>query len=285
MRLVERLPPLPEREPETHKGTYGRNLLLVGSEGMAGAAILAARAAYRAGAGLATVAIDRVLFSTVSPVAPEAVFLDTAAWPSHLSLDALNGYQAVLMGPGIGTSAATRELVWWILKHRQGPVVLDADALNIIASEPDQLPPPREDRVWTPHPGEFARLAGRRPAGDEERLAAGERFVKSRGGVLVLKGHHTLVMDAARYAVNATGNPGMATAGSGDVLSGMLTAFLGQGIEPFAAARAAVHLHGRAGDLAAEKVGQISLVAGDLIDWLPQAILEHPREKGRWKKD
>src|SRR5206468_739061 len=111
-----------------------------------------------------------------------------------------------------------------------------------------------------------------KPSGDAERVAASERFVRARGGVLVLKGHRTVVMDRERYAINCTGNPGMATAGTGDVLSGMITAFLGQGLAPFEAARAAVHLHGRAGDLAAEVVGEIPLVASDLIDHLPRAI-------------
>lgn len=283
MRMVDRVPPLPEREPETHKGTYGRLLLVTGSEGMTGAAILAARAAYRSGAGLVTVGIDRRLFSTVSAAVPEAIFLGTDEWTVEPSLDLLNGYQAVLVGPGLGTTSS-RDLVWWILKHRQGPLVVDADALNIIASRPDETLPLLDDRVWTPHPGEFARLTGRLPAGDEERVSASERFVKARGGVLVLKGHRTVVMDGGRYAINTTGNPGMATAGAGDVLSGMITAFLGQGMAPFDAARTAVHLHGRAGDLAALAMGEISLTAGDLIDHLPRAILEHPKEKGRWKK-
>jgi len=284
MNPLKDLPPLPERGPDTHKGTYGRILLISGSLGMSGAAILAARAAYRAGSGLVTVGIDRDVFSTISPAVPEAIFLDTRAWWERFTPELLNGYQAVLLGPGIGTTV-NRDLALWILENRKGPLVVDADGLNIIASENSANLPPARDRIWTPHPGEFSRLTGERPRGDGERVAAAERFVKARGGVLVLKGHRTVVMDGERYAINETGNPGMATAGSGDVLGGMIAALLGQDMEPFQAARASVYLHGRAGDLAARELGEISLISCDLIDWLPRAILEYPKEKRSWKKD
>ena len=277
MRLVQEVPPLPEREPDTHKGTYGRVLLLAGSEGMTGAAILAARAAYRAGAGLVTVGIERKLFSTISTAVPEAIFLDTGALTGEAIAAKIEGFDAVVVGPGLGTGSASHALALGVLQHRSGPAVLDADALNIIAALPWTTADRRPDRIWTPHPGEFARLTGEQPRGDEERLAAARRFLAARGGVLVLKGHHTVVADGDRYGVNRTGNPGMATAGAGDVLSGVIAAFLGQGLGPFEAARAAVHLHGRAGDLAAAALGEISLTAGDVIDYLPRAILEHPR--------
>ncbi len=285
MRFTEEIPPLPDREPDTHKGTYGRDLLIAGSKTMRGAAILAARSAYRAGAGLVTVGSDHRLFSTVSPAAPEAIFLDTGrGWEQRLTEEAMDGFDAVLLGPGIGTTR-NRELALWVLAHRKGPLVIDADALNIIATGPGRPLPRREDRIWTPHPGEFLRLTGEVPRGDIERIAAAERFVGARGGVLVLKGFHTIVMDSEQYAINSTGNPGMATAGTGDVLAGMLAAFLGQGMAPFAAARAAVHLHGAAGDLAASDLGEISMTAGDIIDRLPRAILAHPKEKYPCRKD
>ena len=284
MKLTEEIPPLPEREPDSHKGTFGRDLLIAGSKTMRGAAILAARSAYRAGAGLVTVGADRRLFASVSPAVPEAIFLDTGrGWSKRLTEEALDGYQAVLIGPGLGTTRH-RELAKWVLAHRKGPLVIDADALNIIASEPKQLYFRRDDWVWTPHPGEFLRLTGEMPEGDDERIAAARRFVGERGGVLVLKGHRTVVMDSERYAINSTGNPGMATAGTGDVLAGMLTAFLGQGLAPFHAARLAVHLHGLAGDLAAGELGEASLVAGDLIDHLPPAIVHH-QERLTCRKD
>jgi ADP-dependent NAD(P)H-hydrate dehydratase len=273
---VEEIPHLPRREPDTHKGTYGRVLLIAGSEGMTGAAILSARAAYRAGAGLVAVGIDRTLFGAISPAVPEAIFVDTTCWRERLPPAVLDGYEAVLLGPGIGLRRI-RDLAWHLLESREGPLAVDADGLNILASEPDHSIPRRAARVWTPHPGEFARLTGEHPRGDAERAAAAERFVKARGGVLVLKGWHTVVMDEEGYAINRTGNPGMATAGAGDVLSGMIAAFLGQGMPPFAAARLAVHLHGRAGDLAAADLGEASLMAGDIVERIPRAILENQR--------
>ncbi len=184
MRLVEEIPRLPPREPDTHKGTYGRVLLIAGSAGMTGAAILAARAAYRSGTGLATVAIDRELFGTVSPAVPEAIFLDASDWRFLLEGERLDRYDAVLVGPGLG-AGRSREMALWVLEARRGPLVVDADALNAMAAT-KAAPAPAADRVWTPHPGEFARLTGESPRGDAERVAAAERFVRARGGVLVL---------------------------------------------------------------------------------------------------
>ncbi len=283
MTAKDSFPALPRREPDGHKGTYGKLLLLAGSEGMTGAAILAARAAYRSGAGLVTVGIDRRLFSAVSPAVPEAIFLDSGSWRRRLTSEVLGGFDAIAAGPGLGLDS-DRSLLRWLIEKRRGPIVLDADALNIIAAARDSFPrvsflAVRPDTIWTPHPGEFARLTGEHPKGDAERLAASTRFVKAFGGVLVLKGHRTVVMDAERSAVNTSGNPGMATAGAGDVLSGMIAAFLGQGLAPFAAARLAVHLHGRAGDIGAAELGEVSLTAGDLIDYLPKAIQEHVRAR------
>jgi hydroxyethylthiazole kinase-like uncharacterized protein yjeF len=267
--------PLPPRAPDSHKGTYGRVLLVAGSEGMTGAAILAARGAYRTGAGLVTVGIDRELFSTVSPTVPEAIFLDLGPGRVTGPID-VDGYDAVLVGPGLGATMA-RAGFREIIDRRKGPLVVDADGLNAIAAD-GRFPHPSPARIWTPHPGEFARLTGEKPKGDAERVAAAERFVRAHGGVLVLKGHRTVVMDAERYAINETGNPGMATAGAGDVLAGMIVALLGQGMEPFAAARSAVHIHGLAGDLAAKDLGMVSVVAGDLVQYIPRAIRTYSGE-------
>jgi NAD(P)H-hydrate epimerase len=188
----------------------------------------------------------------------------------------LDSQDAVLVGPGL-SDPALRPLIRRILERRKGPLVVDADGLNALAAD-GRFPPPSIKRVWTPHPGEFARLTGESPRGDDERVAAAEDFVGVHGGVLVLKGHRTVVMEAGRYGINETGNPGMATAGAGDVLAGMIAAFLGQGMAPFAAARAAVHIHGLAGDLAAAEKGEVSLVAGDLVDFLPLAIRRYSQE-------
>jgi NAD(P)H-hydrate epimerase len=157
------------------------------------------------------------------------------------------------------------------------PMVVDADGLFALAQQPDLLAQAAGPRVLTPHPGEFARLTGVAPGTDDDArsLAAGELASASgfSGTVIVLKGHHTIVTDGSRTSINDTGNPGMATGGTGDVLTGVITALLCQGLEPFDAARLGVHVHGLAGDLAAEKLGQVSLIASDLVGFLPAAFL------------
>jgi len=267
--------PLPPRKADSHKGTYGRVLLVAGCEKTTGWPILAARAAYRSGAGLVTVGINRRFFSAVSTAVPEAVFFDT--YLSRIAPDTLNGYEAVLVGPGL-FEPTLRDLVWALLEDRMGPIVVDADTLDMIAADPDRVLAAADDRVWTPTPEEFTRLTGERPRGDEERVAAAERFVWARGGVLVLKGRPTVVMDGDRYAIEGAGNPGMATSGAGIVLGGMISAFLGQGMAPFEAARAAVRIHGLAGDLAAADLGEIPLMASDIIDCIPRAIRNYQEE-------
>ena len=157
-----------------------------------------------------------------------------------------------------------------VLEVYDGPQVLDADALNLVA---EGLPaPPSDQRIWTPHPGEFQRLTGTTPSGDAERLEETRRFAGERGGTVLLKGNRTVVHNGDRFYVNLTGNPGMATAGSGDVLTGTITALLGQGLDGFEASQLGAYLHGYAGDIAAESLGQPSLTAGDLIDYLPEAF-------------
>ena len=155
------------------------------------------------------------------------------------------------------------------------PMVFDADALNALAAESDVLSHPGGPRILTPHPGEFARLIGRKLDADDSQRAPPVELAARCGIVVVLKGHRTLVTDGRRRALNATGNPGMATGGSGDVLTGLITALVCQKMEPFDAARLGVHLHGLAGDLAAEELGQVSLIASDLIQYLPEAFAEY----------
>jgi NAD(P)H-hydrate epimerase len=158
----------------------------------------------------------------------------------------------------------------YVLSQYSGPQVLDADALNLVA---DGLQPGDcAERIWTPHPGEFKRLTGILPSGDDERLKETERFATERGGTILLKGNRTVVHDGDRFYVNLTGNAGMATAGSGDVLTGLITALLGQGVERFESAQLGAWLHGFAGDIAAESLGQPSLTATDLINYLPEAF-------------
>jgi NAD(P)H-hydrate epimerase len=282
---VHDVPRLLPRAPDSHKGTYGKVLIVAGARGMAGAAILAARAALRCGSGLVTVAIPEALSNAVTAAVPEATQIllpelrsgDGRSPPEHLrDLHAALGgdrearFDALAVGPGIGTLPGSKLLLEAVTGRWRLPQVLDADALNLIASGA-RLEASAE-RVWTPHPGELRRLTGESPEGDHERVAACGRFLERRGGVVVLKGHRTVVHDGERYYLNLTGNPGMATGGAGDVLTGMIASLLGQGFAPFAAARLGVYLHGLAGDLAVRRLGQASLTAGDLVEYLPAAV-------------
>jgi NAD(P)H-hydrate epimerase len=190
-------------------------------------------------------------------------------------------YDAWAIGPGLGRSAGVTELVAQLYRDIPRPMVVDADGLNALAKaqerNPRALDQPAGPRVLTPHPGEFARLAGHAAGGSAAERAEHVAALCQRDGasrtVVVLKGHDTVIGDVGRYAVNHTGNPGMATGGTGDCLTGVIAGLLGQGLEPWDASRLGVHLHGLAGDFAAAELGQVSLVASDLIDYLPAAFL------------
>jgi hydroxyethylthiazole kinase-like uncharacterized protein yjeF len=262
------VPRLPARRADAHKGTFGTVLVLAGSDGMLGAAILCARGALRGGAGLVRAALPRNLMAPFTVAVPAATTLPRPA-PARLP-SALGGASAVVAGPGLGATAAVRALVLALLRMAAVPVVLDADALNVLA--PLRAPlPGRAPKVLLPHPGEAARLLGCAVADvQRDRVAAARQLAQRSGAVAVLKGHGTLVADGRRLFRNRTGNPGMATGGSGDVLAGLLGALLAQGMAPFPASCLAVHAHGRAGDLVARRLSQAGLCAEDL----PLAIAE-----------
>jgi len=280
----------PRLTPDAHKGDAGRVLCVVGSETMGGAAVLVARAAQRAGAGLVAVGcLDSALLTVVPTAAPEAVLLDLTetfelggqARPGAAERLFARAPHAVLVGPGLGDDARTRSVLCTVLAAAEVPVVLDADALNALDGEPERLRAARAPLVLTPHPLEAARLLGRAVARDAEARSAAARELAERSGAIVcLKGRGTVVVDAAGSTwVNGTGNPGMATAGAGDVLSGILVAYLalvattGGGWTPLDAARAAVHVHGLAGDLAAARLGMRAVIASDLVQELASAQL------------
>lgn len=283
------LPKLRQREPDSHKGDFGRVLVIAGSRGMAGAAGLAGMAALRSGAGLVAVATPAGVQATVASYSPcyttiplmedEYGIIDLA---NSIQLSRVrNQYDAWAIGPGLGQSEAATELIGQLYRDVPCPMVVDADALNALAhlveQSPQVLENPAGPRVLTPHPGEYARLTGNAaPSQHDDRVSQSEEFASrdsSGQTVVVLKGHRTIIATSNRYAVNQTGNPGMATGGSGDCLTGVLVALLGQGLDPFEAARLAVHVHGLAGDFAAEQIGQISLVSSDLLEFLPGAFL------------
>ena len=273
---------LEPREADTHKGSYGRVLIIAGAPGMAGAAALAARGALRGGAGLVTVGAPDTVSDIVAGLVAEALVRAHASdseggfsVAASVGLAALAGSSDVVaVGPGVGRSDETHQLVRRLVAQSPVAVVLDADGLNAFAGDPEALQAVGPPCVVTPHPGEAASLLG---VSTEEvqadRLAAARRLAERSGAIVVLKGYRSLVCESGgAVAINPTGNPGMATGGSGDVLTGLLAALIGQGVEPFAAARAAVFLHGEAGDIAAERVGEISLIASDIVEALPEAF-------------
>lgn len=250
---------------------------------MLGAAALCGLSAMRAGAGLATVATPKSCqLPLQKKLNPGIMTLPLPETSSHtISKSAVSGilkksasYQALGLGPGLGRHPQTQSAIRQIIAKINLPMVVDADGLNALAEDPKILLKTPQIRILTPHPGEMARLTGKGKSFIENnRTAAAKNFAKKYRCILVLKGHRTIVAEPnGKIYFNRTGNVGMAKAGSGDVLTGIITALLTQGIEPFTAARWSVFLHGRAGDLAAKAKGKVSMIATDLIDYLPQAI-------------
>ena len=275
---------LPHRDRQGHKGTYGTVLGIGGSRGMAGAVVLAGRAALLTGAGLVKLAVPDPVLETVAGYSPEPTTIpcpaDSAGRFAFDAWEPLLTYAehctVVFLGPGLGRSGELDQLVPHCLRKIAKPIVVDADALNALsAAGMDALGVPLpQPVVMTPHAKEFARLRGEPTKEDhEERQAAAMTFARQWGIVLVLKGHKTIITDGERLALNTTGNPGMATGGSGDVLTGMIAGLMAQNILPiFDAVRLAVHLHGWAGDIAAERLGEESVTATAILEGIPSAF-------------
>ncbi len=273
------LPRLKPRSPDSHKGDFGRVLLIGGSRGMPGSISLSGMAAMRSGAGLVTLAVPEACQAIVAGFEPSYMtatmpsdadgLLDEAALPALRDL--INHATVVAIGPGLGRSNAVSDLVVTLYREATHPMVVDADALNALSTERHVLPHHAGPRVLTPHPGEFARLVGEgEPPGD--RVSSASHLAAQAAVIVVLKGHGTVIADGKRHAINPTGNPGMATGGTGDVLTGVVAGILAQGLAPFDAAQLGVYVHGLAGDLAAEELGENSLIAHDLIDYLPSVF-------------
>jgi NAD(P)H-hydrate epimerase len=237
-----------------------------------------------AGAGVDADALHlgrvRVLFETLDPCRDNTLH-DVADMANVVDLmDASQQFDVWAIGPGLGRTDGVAELVAQLYRDVPRPMIVDADGLNALAAmlkrNPKLLDKPAGPRVLTPHPGEFARLSGVTPNGDAAKRALQAAALcerdSSESTVVVLKGHQTVICDGQRYAVNQTGNPGMATGGTGDCLTGIVAALVGQRLPPWDAARLAVQVHGRAGDLAAERLGQVSLIASDLLTYLPEAF-------------
>jgi hydroxyethylthiazole kinase-like uncharacterized protein yjeF len=274
--LVDTL--LPERPLESHKGDYGKVLLLCGSRGLTGAAALAARAALRTGSGLVYLGVPEAVYPIIASRAmSEIVFPLPCDADGRLSLQALPEIEkrlpamdAVLLGPGLGRSEELTRLVFTIVKSCRAPLVLDADGINAFEGHRDLLRESSCPIVLTPHDGEFRRLGGKPDAPD--RVLEAMAMAKETACTVLLKGHRTIVTDGRRVFVNTTGNPGMATGGSGDVLSGILVSLLGQGAPPLKAAAAAAWLHGKAGDLAADELGEAGMLPEDIAERLPRLL-------------
>ncbi|MFO1489414.1 MAG: NAD(P)H-hydrate dehydratase [Kiritimatiellia bacterium] len=269
------------RARDSHKGTYGRVLVLGGSPGLSGAAGLAARGALAAGAGLVDVVVPPDLVTATGAGVPGAmVHAGETGREGGLSADVWDRWQsrltdidAVVAGPGLGASADTLQLLRRMLLIASRPMVLDADALNAFAGRAHWIEKRSGSVVLTPHPGELARLVGMSVEEVQaDRLKAADTLAGLTGAVVVLKGEGTLVVQTGREPhLNLNGNPGLARGGSGDLLSGLLGGILAQGVEPFDAACLAVWLHGRAGDLAAWRHGPAGMQVTDVADALPQA--------------
>jgi ADP-dependent NAD(P)H-hydrate dehydratase / NAD(P)H-hydrate epimerase len=267
---------LPPRRADSHKGTYGHVLGVAGSRGKSGAAALLARAALRSGAGLVSVATRAEVLEGVMAHAPEIMGIPLEA-PGPLGLAdlepllaAAEGKDALIIGPGIPRGPETGPLIGELLTRVDADVVLDADALNAVASDLSVLRKAKRQVVLTPHPGEMARLTGLSTKEVQaRRMEVARDFAMTHGVTLVLKGTRTLTVSAqGDVFINPTGNPGMATGGTGDVLSGICGAFLAQGFPVPDAIWAAVYTHGLAGDLAARRSGKMGLTAGDVLQGL-----------------
>lgn len=258
-----------KRDRDLHKGNCGKVLILAGSKGMAGAAVLCARAALRTGAGLVRVSVPEELFPILQIGVPEA----TCITRERLFEDLMQ-YSAIAIGPGLGDDLQNGNLIKKILYTTDKPVVIDADGLNLLRDDLSAMKNARAKLIITPHPGEAARLLDQKTAEiNQDRLASAKGLAAVTGAVTVLKGAGSVVATPeGKTYINTTGNPGMATGGSGDVLTGVIAALAGQGLDPEAAAAAGVFLHGRAGDLASDRMGEYGLIARDIADMVALAI-------------
>ncbi len=267
---------LPDRAQDAHKGDFGRLLLLCGSLGYTGAAALSAMGALRSGAGLVYLGVPESIYAIEAVKLTEAIVFPLpeedgklSAAAIHKVLQMLPQMDAVLMGPGLGQSDGVFAVVKAVLEKFSGPVVLDADGINVLKEHKNILRGRTSPTILTPHQGEFIRFGGVLDGG---RAAAAAAMARELGVVVLLKGHESLITDGSVCYHNPTGNPGMAVGGSGDVLAGILVSLLGQGIAPLEAAAGAAWLHGAAGDCCAQELGQYGLLPSDMLKALPRLM-------------
>ena len=285
MRIIKNIPKLKPRKADAHKGDFGRVCIIAGSVGMSGAAALAGRAALRAGAGLVRVAVPKSVLPIVASIEPSFTTIPLpedsagriAAKAINTILDAVSENDCLAFGPGVGTSGALRLVLEALIKQEQLRLLIDADGLNNLSGIKDWPAKLKAKLILTPHPGEMKRLWSglfREQLSPDRQQQAGQ-FAQRTETIVALKGAGTVVTNGQKVYINKTGNPGMATAGSGDVLTGVITALIGQGLSILDATVLGVYTHGLAADIAAKETGQISLMATDIIESLPDAFLEN----------
>ena len=298
---TKKLPKLNPRKRNSHKGSYGRVLVLAGSPGLTGAAYLCSKAALRSGSGIVTLGVPESLNSVMEskltcvmthPL-PETKASTLSNKGKKKIMKLCESHDVVALGPGLSQQPETRELILWLIQNIDRNMVIDADGLNALSDKVNVLHKIKRHAVLTPHPGEMSRLTGLGSAKNvqKERLNTASQFIQSiqkksnnEGKLtLVLKGDKTIVADSRKVYVNRTGNPGMATAGTGDVLTGIIASLIGQGYDVFDASQLGVYIHGLAGDIAAKKKGEHSMIASDIIEYLPDAFIKYNKEKG-WNK-
>ncbi|NOZ23921.1 MAG: NAD(P)H-hydrate dehydratase [Planctomycetes bacterium] len=292
MRLVKKLPKLATREPDSHKGTYGTVQVVAGSRTMNGAAYLCCQGALRCGAGLVILGSPTRSARILAPQLPCCLVqplpatkngaLAEAAAPMLVNTSKRADVAAI--GPGISRDDETKRAIVSLLQQIEAPIVLDADGINNVANDLYAIDGRDKRIVVTPHPREMARLMGFKSTAEVQsnRVKTAMVFAERYDTIVVLKGHETIVTDGDRMFVNPTGNPGMATGGAGDVLTGMIAALIAQGLDTFEASALGVYAHGLAGDLAAKKLGQISMIATDIVEALPGAFQELVRTEFRF---
>lgn len=267
---------LPPRRNDTHKGDYGKVLVIGGSVGYTGAPKLAAQAALRCGSGLIYVAVPDTVYPIVAGALTEPMVFPYPSENGMLSVDALEGLlrrsqdcDACLLGVGMGHSPQTQALTLALLRNLNIPTIIDADGINNISGHIDVLRETACPVILTPHDGEFQRLGGDLQA---ERIMETKRLSEQSGCIVLRKGYRTVICQGKHYYINQTGNPGMATGGSGDVLAGIILSLLGQGVPAFDAACLGAWLHGAAGDLCAKEIGEYGMTPTDLIQTVPRLL-------------
>ena len=294
---IKKLPELTPRKSDTHKGSYGRVLVLAGSPGMTGAAYLCSKAALRSGSGIVTLGIpeslnpvmETKLTCVMTYPLPETKASTLSNKGRKEILKLCESHDVVALGPGLSQQPETKDMILWLIKTIDRTMVIDADGLNALTGNVNVLHKIKRNVVLTPHPGEMSRLTGLGSAKDvqKERLVTATQFVQSiqkklgdeKKIVLVLKGDKTVVAGYGKVYVNHTGNPGMATAGAGDVLTGIIVSLIGQGFDVFDASQLGVYIHGLAGDITAKEKGELSMIASDIIDCLPDAFIKYKKER------